>query len=152
MKLKNLNNYTNNNFDKIIADMINKDSEEKLNQYVTNVIGELINLIAIETHIKDSINKNLDEKNMAKTYSYTALIPYVQLKLQDNKDVAIIANEYIETLLSYLVGYIDENSFDNMFAKMKITLEISDDFFNAIIEYFNSYSNQISNSIKTNIK
>lgn len=150
MKLNELKVYSQNNFDKEIIERMSKDSEENLNNYIINVVCDLIQNIPIEESFICNAKKNINnsnEENVAKISTYIALIPYVQLKLKDRNDGYIIASSLIEILISYLVGCVEEITFDNKLLEIKQILGVSDVFYKELIHYFEQYKDIIVDNI-----
>ncbi|MCR8744084.1 hypothetical protein [Romboutsia lituseburensis] len=150
MKLNELKIYSQNNFDKEIIERMCKDSEENLNKYIINVICDLLKNIPMEESFMFAAKKfinNSKEENIAKISTYVSLIPYVQLKLKDRNDGYIIASSLIEILISYIVGCVEETTFDNKLLEIKQILEISNVFYKELIHYFEQYKDVIVDSI-----
>lgn len=155
MKLVDLNNYILNDFDKNIFKRMTKDSEANLNNYVCSVICDLVNFIPMEKELKKGVKeniKNCDEIELGEIATYTSLIPYVQLELKDNKDVAIIANSLVEKLISYVVGYLSKEEFDKNLENIQGMLNISYMFYDGLVKYFTFNKEYIVNTIVKNIK
>lgn len=155
MKLVDLNNYILNDPDKNIFKRMTKDSEANLNNYVCSVICDLVNFIPMDEELKKETKeniKNCDEREVGEIATYTSLIPYVQLELKDNKDVAIIANSLVEKLISYVVGYLSKEEFDKNLENIQGMLNISYMFYDGLVKYFTFNKEYIVNTIEKNIK
>ena len=155
MKLEELKKYSQNNFDKEIIDRMSKDSDANLNNYIINVICDLLKNIPMEESfiIQAKENINIWEKNrLGKLATYISLIPYVQLKLKDRKDIYIITSSLIEILISYIVGYLNEDDFNKKLLEIKNTLEISDEFYKQLIYYFESNESKVVAGINNRMK
>ena len=155
MKLIELKNYTENNFDKAIIERMSKDSESNLNNYISSVICDLLQHIPMEDtfkiNAKNNIN-NYDEKCIGELCAYLSLIPYVQLNLKENKDGYVITSTFIEMLISYIVGYITREEFIKSFLKIKETLKMSDTLYNGFITYFAFKKEEIVSGINERLK
>lgn len=155
MKLVDLNNYILNDPDENIFKRMTKDSEANLNNYVCSVICDLVNFIPMDEELKKETKeniKNCDEREVGEIATYTSLIPYVQLELKDNKDVAIIANSLVEKLISYVVGYLSKEEFDKNLENIQGMLNISYMFYDGLVKYFTFNKEYIVNTIEKNIK
>ncbi|MGL4912412.1 MAG: hypothetical protein ACRC3Y_08270 [Romboutsia sp.] len=155
MKLNELKKYSQNNFDKEIIDRMSKDSDTNLNNYIINVICDLLQNIPIEESLINSAKENInkyEDNNIGKLSTYISLIPYVQLKLKDRNDSYIIVNLLLEILISYMVGYVNEEAFNNKLLEIKETLQISEEFYKQLVYYFASNKLNIVDGINKKMK
>lgn len=155
MNLKELQNLIRNDYDKKLINRMSKDTNENLNNYIANVVCDLINFISIYSDNKTEIIENLKlDKNIciSNISIYVSLIPYIQLELKDNKNVALIANNLIEILANYIVGYLSKGEFYKSLINIKDILKISDEFYNGLLNYFEYNKLDILIKIDKNIK
>lgn len=155
MNLKELQNLIRNDYDKKLINRMSKDTNENLNNYIANVVCDLINFISIYSDNKTEIIENLKlDKNIciSNISIYVSLIPYVQLELKDNKNVALIANNLIEILANHIVGYLSKEEFYKSLINIKDILKISDEFYNGLLNYFEYNKLDILIKIDKNIK
>ncbi|MGL5345836.1 MAG: hypothetical protein ACRDA3_00625 [Peptostreptococcaceae bacterium] len=153
MKINELLNFIDNENDKNIINKMLLDKEETLNTFISSVISDLLNGLLLEDEFKVNANNNIksyDDISLGEIATFTALIPYVQLALKENKDGYTISTSFVEALISYIVGCIARDEFKKQLIQIKIILNISDKLYEAMIKYFSYQKNDITIKILEN--
>lgn len=154
MKLIKLNEYIINENDKEVLKRMLKDDDTTINKYIVNVVCDLLQCIPLDESYKLCAKNNFsryNESNVGELGAYISLFPYTQLSLSKNKDDGQKATHFLEMLVSYLIGYIDNEQFKIELSEMKDILMISPQFYNGLETYFASNKESIINGINEKI-
>ncbi|MGL6108402.1 hypothetical protein [Romboutsia sp.] len=139
MKLIQLTEYIENEKDKEVLERMLKDDDVTINKYVVNVVCDLLQCIPLDESYKLTAKNNFnryDDSNMGQLGAYVSLFPYAQISLNEDNDGGAKATEFLEMLISYLIGYIDNSDFKKELYEMKDIIEISQDFYKGLENYF----------------
>lgn len=153
MKINELLNFIDNENDKTIINKMILDKEDTLNTFVSSVISDLLNGLLLDDEFKIKANNNIksyDDISLGEVGTFTALIPYVQLELKENKDGYMISTSFVEALISYIVGCITREEFKKQLIQMKRILKISDKLYKGMIKYFSYQKDDITIKILKN--
>lgn len=154
MNLIELNSHTKNNKDKEILDRMLKDDDYKINKYVASVICDLLECVSSGNNYKSIAKENInkfDKDNIGEVGVYVSLFPYVQLSLNDSNDYGARATQFLEMLISYLIGYIKSDEFKKELFDMKDILSISEEFYDSIKMYFSLNKDKLLKEINQRI-
>lgn len=154
MRLTELTEYIKNEKDKEILDRMLKDDDSKINKYVVNVVCDLLQCVSLDENYKLAAKNNFNrynENNIGEIGAYVSLFPYVQLSLKNDNDGAAKATQFLEMLISYLIGYISNDEFKKELSEMKKILNISQEFYIGIENYFSLNKELILNEINQRI-
>lgn len=155
MKLAELAKYTENTTDEIIAKAMLKDNSDTLNKFIANTLCDLLKGINLADEYKISSLENIikyNNKEMGEIATYISITPYVQAALKNHSDYESKATYFLEVLISYIVGIIDQNTFIKNLIQMKDILRLSDTFYNGLVMYFSTYKEYLTNKIVDKLK
>ena len=155
MKLINLNQYTDNNFDENILNALTQSKDEELIKYVSNVTSDLLNNVFLTDEFKVNAKKSIskfDEKEIGEISTYMAITPYVQATLIKNSNWQEKATAFLESYIGYIINSIDKVEFINNLTEMKNLLNISDKFYSGLISFFGNNNETIRTSILENFQ
>ncbi len=155
MKLINLTNCTDNNYDEVILNALTKSSDTELLNYVSNITSDLLNSVYLNDELKlnakNSFNK-YNEIEIGELSTYMILTPYVQTTLSKTSNWQEKATAFLESYIGYIVSTLDRDEFLNNLTEMKDILNISDKFYSNLISFFGDNKESINNNILSKLE